>query len=150
MVLSIQGDAYTLYEGAGILSGAPDSPFLDESCGGENGTRRTGANRHSRRVVAKTADYAEPEPSYYQPEEAPHSYYSGPPRTLYKTVDGVDVWYGPFTVHSRLHGTQYKSGWFQFVLGYRGAVPITEAQAGDAYVLDPYTFKLSFIKDKSY
>ena len=105
--------------------------------------------------------------AYYEDEPGPHGpeyerYGPGPendpaangePRQLWR-VSHATVYYGAFTVNSREHKVKVDGGWMEYVYGYKmsSAVPITEAEARaeDAYILNPYTYKLTFFKDEKY
>lgn len=71
-------------------------------------------------------------------------------------VDYAFVISGPVTVNSRLHGLkEIEDAWLEAVVDYgmlteKEPENATEEEAHKAYVLDPYTYKFSFIKSKEY
>lgn len=157
MVLNVDGTIYRVDQA--VLSSTPPFPNRDDSCGGFRKKveelpaavkelmalktkKMSQSRRHTQANTPAKAAYDGGEPGPYEPR-------GGAP-TLYRSPYAV-VYYGPMTVNSREHSTKYTQGWFEYVADYGTPTEsITPAEAAGDYVLDPFTFKLTFIKDKAY
>lgn len=150
MVLSVQGNVYRIEDA--ILASSPDAPTLEGTCDPDSPLReepqiikdlKAAFPKHRRsssstkKVPAKAAYAHEDEDPARQPS--------------LKKVESAIVYYGPMTVNSRLHDVKYEDGWFEFAADVDGTIKdATPADCEGKYVLDPYTFKLTFIKHHGY
>jgi hypothetical protein len=59
-------------------------------------------------------------------------------------------YYGSMTVLSRVHDAKVDGGWFEYSrIAEKGEGTEVDSPNGQ-YVLDPYTYKMSFTKSKGY
>jgi hypothetical protein len=158
MVLEVQGGVYEVNDA--VISSPSDesSPHLDESCGGD--ARRAALPNTLKDLQAlkstklskgrKGTKAAAPAKLAYHSDGGEQEPYAGAHRQLYKAPSAY-VYHGTMTVNSREHSAKYQQGNFEYVWGYSGVPePITADETGEAYVLDPYTYKLSFFKAQAY
>lgn len=155
MVLSIQGQVYEVANA--IVSSLPDAPVrTDGTCDEiyddgvlpkqESPLQKEFRELRSKHPLFRSAKNIAPAKAAYAPDHE----YDHP--QLYK-VNSATMYYGSMVVVSREHNVKSQIGWFEHVSRIDAPAnpnPVTYAQAGGHYVLDPYVYKLTFIKNKGY
>lgn len=158
MVINVQGGVYQVTDA--IVSSLPGPPMILGNCDNIlNNLDKMAAQSPVMKEIAEMtkkskvfptkkstakAAYARDGPEYREE----YRNYDRP--QLYK-VNEATVYYGAMTVTSRFHNAKVTGGWFEFVRGIQYDTPPTSITSADGkYVLDPYTYKLSFTKTKGY
>jgi hypothetical protein len=156
MVLNVQGNIYKVDNA--IVSSIPNGPTQEGTCDADNEDfQRNAANlsplmkelreHHMKRFSGKKSTTAK---AAYDRESPEYEQYRGYEHPQPMKIDSANVYYGAMTVTSRFHNAKVSGGWFEYVRIDELGTPTPVTSVVNKYVLDPWTYKLSFTKTKGY